>query len=98
MNLAYFIARKVALANRKSFSRLIIRIAIAAIALSVAVMIIATALISGFKNQISEKIFGFWGHIHITSTTVTRTFEAAPIPLNQSFYPHMDTIGGIDYL
>ncbi|MFK7934756.1 MAG: ABC transporter permease, partial [Saprospiraceae bacterium] len=78
MNLEYFIAKRVATAESstgaKSFSRLIIRIAIAATALSVTVMIIATSVITGFKNEISTKIFGFWGHIRITDTNVNRSF------------------------
>lgn len=80
MNLEYFIARKVAASGQKSFSRLIIRIAITAVALSVAVMIIATALIAGFKYEISNKIFGFWGHIHITDTDINRSLlDAYPV-------------------
>ena len=98
MNLDYFIARKVAAGGQKSFSRLIIRIAIIAIALSITVMIVATALIRGFKTEISNKIFGFWGHIHITDTNVHHSFEATPIKKNQSFYPHLDTIAQIGYL
>ena len=98
MNLEYFIARKVAAAGQKSFSRLIIRIAIIAIALCLTVMIVATSLIRGFKTEISNKIFGFWGHIHIMDTNVNRSFEATPINKNQTFYPHLDTIASIGYL
>lgn len=98
MNLPLLIAKKVASTNRQSFSGLIIRIAIVAVALSLTVMIIATAVISGFKHQIGEKIFGFWGHIHITSTQINRTTgEAVPINLNQPFYPFIDTVGKISY-
>ena len=97
MNLPYFIARRVATSGQRSFSRLIIRIAITAIALSVTVMIVATALIAGFKKQISSKIFGFWGHIHITSTSVTRTFEAYPVSRYQVFYDSLHTVGKVQY-
>ncbi len=98
MNLPLFIAKKVASSKRQSFSGLIIRIAVIAVALSLAVMIIATAVISGFKNQIGEKIFGFWGHIHITSTQINRsTGETTPININQAFYPSLDTVGKITY-
>ena len=99
MNLEYFIARRVATAGQQSFSRLIIRIAVAAVALSVAVMIIATALIAGFKKEISSKIFGFWGHIHITETSINRTLllDSSPVSSDQPFYPQLDTIGPISY-
>lgn len=99
MNLPLFIAKRVASSNQQSFSGLIIRIAIIAVALSLTVMIIATAVISGFKHQIAEKIFGFWGHIHITSTQINRTTgEAIPIDLQQAFYPYIDTVGRIPYV
>lgn len=98
MNLPFFIASRISLNNRHSFTGLIVRIAVVAVALSLAVMIVATAVISGFKNQIGEKIFGFWGHIHITSTQINRTTgESVPISINQPFYPHLDTVGTISY-
>lgn len=98
MNLEYFIARKVAAGGKKSFTRLIIRIAIIAVALSLTVMIVATALITGFKKEITNKIFGFWGHVHIQDTNVNRSYEAIPIDKNQTFYPSLDTVGQIDYV
>ncbi len=98
MNLERFIANRVASTNQQSFSGLIIRIAIIAVALSLAVMIIASAVIAGFKLQIGDKIFGFWGHIHITSTQINRTTgEAVPISINQDFYPSIDTVGPVRY-
>ena len=103
MNFGYFVAKRVALnrtsEGQQSFSRLIIRIAVIAVALSVAVMIVATALIRGFKNEISSKIFGFWGHIHITDTNMSRSLlEAFPMDINQDFYPHLDSIQQINYI
>ena len=44
MNIEYFIAKKVAGAGQKSFTRLIIRIAMVAVAISLSVMIITNAL------------------------------------------------------
>ncbi|RMG88367.1 MAG: ABC transporter permease [Bacteroidetes bacterium] len=100
MNLEYFIARRVATStSAQSFSRLIIRIAAIAIALSLTVMIVSTAVITGFKHQIQEKIFGFWGHIHITEGAGMRSLlEAHPIKIKQDFYPWMDTIRQVKYV
>lgn len=100
MNLEYFIAKKVAEANKQSFSRMIIRIAIAAIALCLAVMIGATAMISGFKKEISHKIFGFNGHIQITAlgpNIGSVTLETAPIDKDQRFYPQIADIEQLNY-
>ncbi len=98
MNLERFIATRVAFSERKSFSRLIIRIAVVAVALSLSVMIVAMAVISGFKHQIGEKIFGFWGHIHITSTQINRsTGETLPVDVNQPFYPSIEEMEPVSY-
>lgn len=100
MNLAYFIAKKVGVTSRKSFSNIIMRIAIAAIALSIMVMILATSIVRGFKTTISDKIFGFWGHVHITTSYAPSSyaFETSPMNLDQAYYPDLDTIGQINYM
>ncbi|MEO1437551.1 MAG: ABC transporter permease, partial [Bacteroidota bacterium] len=86
MNLELFIARRIASQRGNAFSARIMRIAIAAIALSIAVMIVATALSAGFKHEISEKIFGFWSHIQIRHYKVDSFVETVPIDRNQPFY------------
>jgi lipoprotein-releasing system permease protein len=98
MNLAHHIAKKIAFTSQKSFTQIIVKIAIVSIAISLAVMIISTAMITGFKKEITTKIFGFWGHIHITDTNVNRTFEPIPIDKNQEFYPSLDTISSVEYM
>ena len=100
MNIEFLIAERVGTAAQKSFSRSILRLAIVAIALSMVVMILATSIVAGFKNTISEKIFGFWGHIHITTsaTASSYAFETNPINQNQAYYPSIDTIGKVQYL
>lgn len=97
MNIARFIAARTAFSNNASFSRLIVRIAIVAIALSMAVMIIANALVTGFKTTISEKIFGFWGHVHITHLNTYEAYEVTPISIEQDFYPSLGDLQQIDY-
>ncbi len=97
MNFPYFIAKKVSFSGKKSFSRLIIRIAIVAIALSLTVMIVSTALNQGFKYEITSKMFGFWGHIHINDNNYIRSQESKPINVHQDFYPTLADIGSIRY-
>lgn len=100
MNLEFFIASRVGRSAKKSFSRAILRLAVVAIALSMVVMIIATAIVAGFKNTISEKVFGFWGHIHITSNHAPSSyaFEGSPMKQDQPYYPALDTIQQINYV
>jgi len=42
-------------------------------------MLLSTAVLLGFREGISEKVFGFWGHIHITDTRMSRSFEISPV-------------------
>ncbi len=107
MNLEFFIAKRVASSTKNSFSGKIISIAIMAIMISMAVMIIATALVAGFKNGISSKIFGFWGHIHINHFQTESSVESYPVDIHQGFYvsnahdsdvtPLLKDIGQIEY-
>ena len=98
MNIPFFISRRIAFNKRKTFSKLIIRIAIVAIALSMTVMIIATAMVKGFQNEISEKVYGFWGHIQVSNFDRNFSYENSPIDKNQDFYPWIDTIEGIRHI
>lgn len=66
MNPANLISKRIAFGKKKSFSATIVRVAIAAIALSVAVMIIGLSLIKGFQQGVKDKFYSNWGHIHIT--------------------------------
>lgn len=99
MNVAWFITRRIAFGKGHSFSGFIVTIAVAAVALSVAVMLITTATVSGFQNQISRKIFGFWGHIHISKFDLNQSYEDInPVTIYQSFYPALDTVPGIKHI
>jgi len=97
MNFPYFVAKKVSFSGKKNFSRLIIRIAIVAIALSLTVMIVSTALNQGFKHEITTKMFGFWGHIHINDNNYILSSESKPIKVQQDFYPSLSDLGPIQY-
>ncbi|HMW12540.1 MAG: ABC transporter permease [Chitinophagales bacterium] len=83
INTELFIAKRLALGDKNSFSRFIIRIAVVAIALSVTVMIVSTCMVSGFSKEIKERIFGFWGQVHITNFANNESLETMPIKKEQ---------------
>lgn len=87
MNTPYFIAKRL-IKDRKgeaSFSRPINVIAIIGIALGLAVMIIALSILTGFKQQIRDKVAGFGSHIQVTNYDSNISFETTPISSNQDF-------------
>jgi len=44
-------------------------------------MVIALAFISGFKYEIREKLFSFWGHVHITEFNANTSNLVATTPI-----------------
>lgn len=60
-------------------------------------MIITTAMITGFKKEITNKIFGFWGHIHITDTSMSTSFDQRPLNRNDEYYYTLQDIDTIEY-
>ena len=100
MNLPYFIANKLIRGRRKgmSFSRPINIIAIIGIASGLAVMILAVSILTGFKQQIRDKIVGFGSHIQVLNFDSNISFETAPISDTQPFVPAIRNIPGIRHL
>ncbi|MFI5196669.1 MAG: ABC transporter permease [Chitinophagales bacterium] len=73
MNLSFFIARRYLAKQKGAFSSFIIKLAIVATALSVSVMILAMAIVTGFSYSISEKLYSFMGHIHVVPYDETKS-------------------------
>lgn len=85
----YFVAKRITFQSKRSFSKLVVRLAIAAIALSLAVMLISIGVIRGFQGEIKQKIIGFGSHIQVSSYELTKSIKSEPISINSS---HLDSI------
>lgn len=100
MNFPYFIARRLIKGRKEetSFSRPINVIAIIGIAMGLAVMILAVAILTGFKQEIREKVVGFGSHMQIMNFDSNSSFETAPISDTQTFIPKIKKIPGIKHV
>ena len=101
MNLEYFIAKRLITAKeyKSSISAPIIKIAIAAIAIGMVMMIISVATGIGLQQKIREKVSAFNGHIVISNYDNNQS-EATltPIAKNQKFYPKFNSVAGISHI
>ncbi len=84
MNLALYIAKRIAFNRQKSFSRFIIRLSVAATALSVMAMIITLAFVNGFQETVAEKVFSFWGHVRVQKYEPNKSLVAEETPINKN--------------
>lgn len=81
MNIEFFIASKILTGkgNHANISKSIISIAKFAVALSLAVMIIAVAVVIGFKSTIKQKVVGFGSHLQIVNHSNNSSYELPPL-------------------
>lgn len=67
MNTAFEIAKRISFHKQKNYTRFIVRLSIAATAISVAAILLTFSIVNGFQSTVSNKLFSFWGHIQISS-------------------------------
>lgn len=101
MNYEFFIAKRI-IGNKSyksSVSAPIIKIGIAAIAISIVVMLIAIATGIGLEHKIRDKAVAFNGHITISNFDSNQS-EAAQVPVskNQDFYPKFESVDGVSHI
>jgi len=67
LNTAFEIAKRISFYKQKNYTRFIVRLSIAATAISVAAILLTFSIVNGFQSTVSHKLFSFWGHIQISS-------------------------------
>jgi lipoprotein-releasing system permease protein len=98
LNFEFFIAKGILSKDKNNFSWPIVKLSVISITLGLAVMIISLAVTMGFKSAITEKVIGFGSHIRIASFDLNRSYETAPISIDQPFYPGLSDSAGIRHI
>lgn len=75
----FFIASRIASSKGGSGGRVMQRIAVATSAVSTAVMIIAVAVIAGFRSEITSKLCAFTAHVRVLGADSGNSLESVPI-------------------
>ena len=87
MSYEYFISKKTlkSVVQGKKVSKPIVRISIISIALAVIVNLITIAVVTGFQQEVRQKVSGFGSHIFIMGASEGSIYESEPIRKDQSF-------------
>ncbi len=67
MNTAFEIAKRISFFKQKNYTRFIVRLSIAATAISVAAILLTFSIVNGFQSTVSNKLYAFWGHLQISA-------------------------------
>jgi len=79
LSFASFIAARITFKSKRTFSKLIVRIAIIGIMLGLGVMILSVAIVKGFKQEVRDKIRGFSGDLQIIKYDLNNSSENSPV-------------------
>lgn len=88
LNTEFFISRRISSAAVGK-NNVMVRIASATVAVGMAVIIIALAVVTGFKQEITGKLVGFSSHVRVVSLHANNSLETDPITIDSAL---MDTI------
>jgi lipoprotein-releasing system permease protein len=85
LSFASFISARISFKSNRTFSKLIVRIAIVGIMLGLGVMILSVAVIRGFKQEIRQKLRGFAGDILVQKFDNNNSDQNSPFNIDKSF-------------
>ena len=97
LDIASYISKRIAFGKKKSFSSTIVRVAIAAVALSITVMLVGLSLIKGFQHGVKDKFYSNWGHIHITPYLAdpNHYLQEEKIPYNDTLLQQIESFENV---
>jgi len=101
---AFEIAKRISFQKQKNYTRFIVRLSIAATAISVAAILITLSIVNGFQQTVSNKVYAFWGQLRIASVNGmplekndSLTARLVKIPSVESIYPFLNQSTVLSY-
>lgn len=85
MSFASFISTRITFKSKRTFSKLIVRIAIIGIMLGLGVMILSLAIVKGFKHEIRNKVRGFAGDIRVVKFDLNNSYQSSSFTADSDF-------------
>src|SRR5690606_31755833 len=95
LNFPYFLAKRISIEGKRTFSGLIVRVAVGAIALAIAAMMLSIAVLKGFKGEVTAKQRGFFGDIILSNYDLNASYEPEPIALTAAETNQLRAVPGV---
>ena len=73
------VAKRILKDEKNQFSRPVIRLSVAGVALGVVVMLLAVGITSGYKHEIQDKVSAMGNHVRISNYDQNYSFDQTPI-------------------
>ena len=90
-----FIADRLFSLAKKNLSSTVMRLAVTSVALAIIVMLIAWAVVVGFKNGIRDKVIGFVAPIHVQALDRNESVEETPFVLDEKLISRLSSVEGV---
>ncbi|GAP71597.1 ABC transporter, permease protein [Candidatus Symbiothrix dinenymphae] len=96
----FFIAKRLFFGKKESQleSSPAIRIAIISMAMGLVVMVLTVAIMSGFQQEVRNKVIGFGSHIQVTRLSGNTNYETQPIAVSDSLLDALKTTPNVRHM
>ena len=91
MQIGYYIATRLSSSKQQSFTKTVTRLAIAAVSISVCVVLLSYGILLGFKQEIRQKVKGYAGDISITRYQLASGNETNYFDIDTSFMSEVNS-------
>ncbi|MES2387265.1 MAG: FtsX-like permease family protein [Bacteroidota bacterium] len=98
MNFPLFVSKRLRMRNEGGFSPTVIRISVWSVALGTAVLIIAFAVLHGFRDNIREKLFSFGAHLQVTRFSAAGEQDDNPVSTMSVIYRDTKRFSEVDHV
>ena len=95
LNLEFFIARRTARTSPENRPGVMSRIAVVSVAVSVAVMLVALAVILGFKREVTSRMVGFSAPVEVIDGAGIYAAESRPVAATARFEALLRAVDGV---
>ena len=95
MNLEFFIARRTARATPENRPGVMSRIAVVSVAVSVSVMLVALAVIFGFKREVTARMVGFSAPVEVIDAAGIYAAESQPVAATPQIETLLRSVEGV---